>query len=70
MTRPDPREVFLARAAARDHLVREGEMTIDRAFGELAPVFWEIVGHCKCAREIINRLSKPLPRERRRRAAA
>jgi hypothetical protein len=69
MTGPDLREVFLARAAARDYLLREGEMSLDEAFGGLIPAFWDIVGHCECAREIIDRLNRPLPHERRRRAA-
>jgi hypothetical protein len=60
----DPREVFLARAAARDRLVQAGEMDLDEAFAGLVPAF-EQIRPCTCAREFIDRLSRPLPRKRR-----
>jgi len=43
MTKPDPREVFLARAAARDRLVQSGDMSLDEAFDGLVPAFFAIV---------------------------
>jgi hypothetical protein len=63
---PDPREVFLARAAARDRMVMSGTMSIDEAFDGLVPAFIAIVDdNCTCAREIMDRLERPLPRKRR-----
>jgi hypothetical protein len=61
MIRPDPREVFLARAAARDRLVLEGEMSLAAAFNGLVPAFFEIVGtdYCNCTCEIAARLLAP-----------
>jgi hypothetical protein len=46
----DPRIVFLARAAARDHLVAAGEMDIDEAINGLLPAFEQLVGVCNCSR--------------------
>jgi hypothetical protein len=62
---PDPREVFLARAAARDRLVMSGDLTLDEAFEGLVAPFFAIVGHCTCAREIMDRLLAPAPKRRR-----
>lgn len=42
MTAPDLREVFLARAAARDRLFQSGDMTLDEAFDGLVSAMFDI----------------------------
>lgn len=42
MSTPDPREVFLARAAARDRLVQSGDMTLSEAFDGLVSAMFDI----------------------------
>jgi hypothetical protein len=44
-------------------------MDLEEAVAGLAPAF-EHLRPCSCAKEFIARLSRPLPRERRRRARA
>jgi hypothetical protein len=61
----DPREVFFARAAALDRLVISGDITLDEAFNGLVSPFFAIMGHCTCAREIMDRLLAPAPKRRR-----
>ncbi len=60
----DPRHAFLARAAARNRLFCDQEMSLDEAFGGLIEPFLDIVGRCTCEREIIDRLLASLPRRR------
>lgn len=40
---PDPREIFLVRASARDRLFVAGEMTLDDAFDGLVPAMLAII---------------------------
>ena len=53
----DPREAFLARAAARELLYSAGEMTLDGAIEGLLDTL-EILRPCTCAREIFERLDR------------
>lgn len=49
----DPRLAFLARAAAKLHLIEAGY--VDVAFADLVPAFRAIcVPPCRCEREILN----------------
>jgi hypothetical protein len=54
----DPREVFLARAAARDRLVQSGEMDLDEAIEGLIPAFCRLCP-CTCERELYESLIGP-----------
>lgn len=64
MSRPDPREVLIAVAAVQDYWVRTGQRSMDDAFADLEPLFWDIVGGCRppratdVSRKIYARFSK------------
>jgi hypothetical protein len=60
----DPREVFLARAAARDRLFLSGDIDIDTAIDGLVDAFYRL-RPCTCMQESYRTMMKPL-RSRRR----
>jgi hypothetical protein len=68
-TYADPRAVFLARAAAREVLYRAGELDLDEAVDGLLDAL-EMLRPCACHRDLIERLSAPAPKAKRRRATA
>ena len=69
--RPDPRLVFLERAATRLLLIDACLMELDEAFDGLAVAFRELVATCLCDRETLERWERnypprPLPSRRSR----
>jgi hypothetical protein len=59
--RPDPRLVFLERAAARLLLLDACLMELDEAFDGLAFAFRELVAPCLCDRETVERWEREYP---------
>jgi hypothetical protein len=69
---PDPRRIFLERAAARLMLVKAGEMVIETAIGGLVEAFEQLVAPhlCDCARETIARWERDYPPVKNKRPRA
>jgi hypothetical protein len=62
----DPRLIFLARAAAKLHLIEACHQNLDTAFADLVPAFREIaVPPCLCEREILDCWEATFPHRRK-----